>query len=102
MCPVCRQPVAACVCKLKSAPRGGDGVVRVSRETQGRGGKSVTVIRGLALSDAELGALAKRLKAACGAGGTVKDGVVEVQGEHAERAMAFLVGEGFKVKRAGG
>ena len=85
-----------------NVPRGGDGVVRVSRETQGRGGKSVTVIRGLALSGADLGALAKRLKTACGAGGTVKDGVVEVQGDHGERAMAFLVGEGFKVKRAGG
>ena len=80
----------------------GDGIVRVSRETKGRGGKAVTLVRGLALDDAALAALGKRLRSACGAGGTVKDGVIEVQGDHAERLMPLLQAEGWTVKRAGG
>ncbi|MFO5095415.1 stress response translation initiation inhibitor YciH, partial [Salmonella enterica subsp. enterica serovar 1,4,[5],12:i:-] len=58
----------------------GDGIVRVSRETAGRKGKGVTVVRGLPLDDAALTALGKQLKASCGSGGTVKDGVIEIQG----------------------
>jgi translation initiation factor 1 len=83
ICPVCRQPVAACLCKAAKAPAG-DGVVRVSRESKGRGGKTVTLVRGLALDDAALAALGKRLRTACGTGGTVKAGVLEVQGNHVE------------------
>jgi translation initiation factor 1 len=77
-------------------------VVRVSRETQGRGGKAVTVVRGLGLDGAALAAVARRLKTACGSGGTVKDGVVEVQGDHCDRVIGFLTKEGRVVKRAGG
>jgi translation initiation factor 1 len=77
-------------------------VVRVSFETQGRRGKGVTVIRGLGLGDAALAALGKTLKAACGVGGTAKDGVVELQGDHRERVMALLKAPGRVVKRAGG
>ena len=102
MCPVCRQPVASCVCRQAARPANGDGIVRVTRESKGRGGKTVTLVRGLALDDEALAALAKRLRSACGAGGTLKDGVVEVQGDHAERIVQLLQGEGWRVKRAGG
>lgn len=102
MCPACRRPVAACVCAERSRAPAGDGVVRVARESKGRGGKTVTLVRGLALDADALAALGKRLRSACGSGGTVKDGVVEVQGDHAERVIAWLSAEGFSnVKRSG-
>lgn len=107
MCPACRQPLAQCACKAlaKAAAAGvaaGDGVARVTREKQGRGGKTVTVVRGLALDAEALAALGKRLRSACGAGGTAKDGVLEVQGDHADKVLALLLAEGYKAKRAGG
>ena len=101
MCPVCRQPVAQCVCKQAAVPAG-DGVVRVSRETKGRGGKAVTLVKGVALASQDLAELGKRLKAACGSGGTVKDGVIEIQGDHVEKVVAALQALGHTVKRAGG
>ncbi|WP_201493613.1 translation initiation factor Sui1 [Rubrivivax sp. A210] len=101
MCPDCRRPAADCACKAAAAPRD-QGPVRVSRETKGRGGKAVTLVRGLALEAEALAALAKRLRTLCGAGGTVKDGVVEIQGEHCERVLAALAAEGITAKRAGG
>ena len=100
MCPACRRPVAACTCRAAARPAG-DGIVRVSRESKGRGGKTVTLVRGLEADDVALAAWAKRLKAACGSGGTVKDGVIVVQGDHTERVCAFLQQEGLVVKRAG-
>ncbi len=100
MCPACRRPKLQCACA--SAARVADGVVRVSRETAGRGGKAVTVVRGLALDAAALTQLAKQLKAVCGAGGTVKDGVIEVQGDHCDRVIEALKKQGRTVKRAGG
>ena len=102
MCPACRQPLAACICAPRAAAPTGDGIVRVSRESKGRGGKTVTLVRGIALDAAALAALGKRLRSACGSGGTVKDGALEVQGDHAERVMALLQAEGFVVKRSGG
>jgi translation initiation factor 1 len=115
MCPTCRKPIAQCVCKQAKPAQpwiagqarndshaASDGIVRISRETKGRGGKAVTVVRGLALDAASLDKLAKQLKAACGSGGTVKDGVVEVQGDHCDKVMALLKGQGHTVKRAGG
>ena len=108
ICPDCSQPVAQCQCvanKRASAAASSvaaDGVLRVHRETKGRGGKSVTLVRGLALDAAALGALGKQLKAACGSGGTAKDGVIEVQGDHVVTVMAALVKLGYAVKRAGG
>lgn len=103
MCPQCRLPMAQCRCaaQARAAPRG-DGTVRVSRESKGRGGKTVTLVRGLPLDDAALQALGKRLRSACGTGGTVKEGVIEVQGDHCERVLASLLAEGFAAKRSGG
>ena len=80
----------------------GDGVVRVSRETKGRGGKAVTLVKGVALESQALADLSKRLKAACGSGGTVKDGVIEIQGDHVDKVVAALQAQGHTVKRAGG
>ena len=102
MCPVCRRAFADCACKRPPAMPAGDGVVRVRRETGGRGGKAVTVVRGVPLAADALVALGKRLRTACGAGGTVKDGVLEVQGDHCERVIELLRAEGFNAKRAGG
>ena len=103
MCPVCRHPIAQCVCEKAAAAPAGDGVVRLFFETKGRGGKGVTVVRGLGLAETELTALGKKLKAACGVGGTAKDGVVELQGDHRDRVIALLQAQGFKnVKKAGG
>lgn len=103
MCPDCRSPITNCVCKTQAATRVlGDGRVRVSRETSGRGGKAVTVVRGLPLDATALQALGKQLKAACGTGGTVKDGVVEVQGDHVDKVLAWLHARGHAAKRAGG
>ena len=101
MCPGCRQPVASCTCRQAAAPKG-DGVVRVSLQTKGRGGKVVTLVKGLALSAEALAVLGKQLRAACGAGGTVKDGVVEVQGDHVDTLLAALHKLGHSGKRAGG
>ncbi len=80
----------------------GDGIVRVSREKSGRGGKTVTVVRGLMLDDMALTATGKQLRAACGTGGTTKDGVIEVQGDHVDRVMTWLTQAGHRVKRVGG
>ena len=103
MCPSCRQPVDLCRCRAKAGNVGkGDGVVRVSRETMGRGGKAVTVIRGVQLDTAGLADLGKRLRAACGSGGTLKDGVLEVQGDPVQRVMQVLGESGWVAKRAGG
>jgi translation initiation factor 1 len=101
MCPGCRQPVALCRCGEPLAPKG-DGVLRVSRDTKGRGGKAVTVVKGALLDAAGLAVLGKQLRTACGSGGTVKDGVIEVQGEHVERVIEVLKARGHTVKRAGG
>jgi translation initiation factor 1 len=102
MCPACRHPLTECACAANQpAVPQGDGIVRVSRETKGRGGKAVTLVRGLTLDDAALAALGKRLRSACGAGGTLKDGVIEVQGDHVDRLVALLQAEGWRVKRAG-
>jgi translation initiation factor 1 len=77
-----------------------DGVVRLSREKGGRGGKTVTVVRGLPASDVE--ALATDLKRLCGAGGTLRDGAIEIQGDHRERIAERLRTRGYQVKLAGG
>ena len=76
--------------------------VRVSRESKGRGGKTVTIVSGLWLDDAKLQELAKRLKQVCGTGGTVKEGKIEIQGDQCERVLAELQNRGYKAKRSGG
>ncbi|THC45245.1 translation initiation factor Sui1 [Massilia sp. Mn16-1_5] len=100
MCPACAQPVTACACKARPAVVG-DGVVRVSRQSKGRGGKTVTLVKGVALDAAALAVLGKQLRTACGSGGTVKDGVIEIQGDHCELVMEVLGKQGHDPKRAG-
>ncbi len=101
LCPDCGKPVAQCLCKKAQTPKG-DGNVRVGRETKGRKGAGVTVISGLPLAGEELKSLAKELKSRCGSGGTIKDGVIEIQGDHRDLLLEELSKRGFKPKRAGG
>jgi len=103
MCPDCRQPTDRCTCRAASAVSAfPDGAVRVSRETKGRAGKVVTLIKGLGLADPEISVWAKAIKATCGTGGTVKDGIVELQGDHVVPVMAQLQKQGRAAKRTGG
>lgn len=76
-------------------------MVRVGRETKGRKGSGVTVVTGVPLAGDELAALASALKKKCGSGGTVKGGVIEIQGDHRDQIVAELSGRGWKVKRVG-
>ncbi|HEV7717223.1 MAG TPA: stress response translation initiation inhibitor YciH [Steroidobacteraceae bacterium] len=85
-----------------SSPARAEARVRVGREVAGRGGKGVSVISGLPLAAAELEALATKLKKSCGAGGAVKDGQIEIQGDHRDRLVAELVKLGYAAKRSGG
>lgn len=102
LCPRCEKPLEQCRCKSVSSPAAGDGVVRVRREVAGRKGKAVTVVTGVPLDALALLVLAKELKMLCGSGGTLKDGVIEVQGEHVEKVMTRLQERGYTVKRSGG
>jgi translation initiation factor 1 len=88
--------------KPQKASQTGDGVVRVSRETKGRKGKGVTVISGIPLANEELKELAKTLKQRCGSGGTVKNGLIEIQGDHRDMVVTELSAKGWIVKKAGG
>ena len=104
LCPRCGRAVAECVCageRRQRRPSAG-GPVRVSRQTKGRKGKGVTVVIGLPLSDAELSELGADLKRRCGSGGTVKAGVIEIQGDHRDVVVAELAARGWAAKRAGG
>jgi len=76
--------------------------VYLHRDSKGRGGKTVTLIKKLVLSEDELKELAKKLKQVCGSGGTIKDGEIEIQGEHRERIAGALQKMGYQVKIAGG
>lgn len=103
MCPTCRRPVAQCTCRQAArAVPAGDGIARVQRESKGRGGKTVTIVRGAPVDAAALVQLGQQLKAACGSGGTVKDGTIEIQGDHVDKVLALLLQQGLKAKRAGG
>lgn len=102
MCPACGRPLAQCACRTAPSRPAGDGVVRVGRQTQGRKGKGVTVITGVPLAGPELEALAVQLKKRCGCGGTVRDGVIEIQGDHRDALLADLAARGWTVKRSGG
>ncbi len=79
-----------------------DGIVRIMRDRKQRGGKTVTVITGVPVSEEALTGLAQQLKKLCGSGGTVKDGTIEIQGDHCDKVQAKLTEMGYKVKRAGG
>lgn len=100
-CPDCNQPVGACICKQSVIPAG-DGIARVRRETKGRGGKTVTTVSGVPLAEDALKELATALKKRCGTGGALKDGVIEIQGDHVELLLEELARRGFKAKKSGG
>ena len=102
LCPGCGAPVAACTCDRQPVAPRGDGIVRVGRQTKGRKGSGVTTVSGLPLTLDQLRDLAARLKKQCGAGGGVKDGVIEIQGDHRDLLVTALGRLGYTVKRAGG
>jgi translation initiation factor 1 len=103
-CPHCSLAIAKCQCRANpraaKAPAG-DGIIRVGRESKGRRGKTVTLVSGLPLPPDELQTLAKALKRRCGTGGSVKDGVIEIQGDQRDVLVAELEARQFKVKRTG-
>jgi translation initiation factor 1 len=102
-CQHCGRPLAdggRCACRVHAARAPGDGILRVRRETSGRKGKTVTTVSGAA--PAQAAELARELKRLCGSGGSVVDGVIEIQGDHRERVVANLQARGLQVKSAGG
>lgn len=105
-CPTCGLSYKQCRCDQPAAGAGqatkkSDGIVRIMRDRKHRGGKTVTVITGISDS-IDVHILAQQLKKLCGSGGTVKDGVIEIQGDHCDKVQAKLTELGYKVKRAGG
>ena len=102
VCPKCRLPMAKCRCAKEEPAPAGNGIVRVRRETKNRGGKTVTTVSGVPLGGEALRNLASDLKRRCGTGGTAKDGVIEIQGDHRETIVAELSRRGFTAKLAGG
>lgn len=102
LCPQCKQLKTTCTCTKESPAPSKSTVVRVSRETKGRRGKGVTIVSDLPLNEADLSELATKLKNLLGTGGTVKDGRIEIQGDHRDRIVAELEALGYRAKRAGG
>ncbi|HXA99077.1 MAG TPA: stress response translation initiation inhibitor YciH [Steroidobacteraceae bacterium] len=102
LCPNCRRAVRECVCPKGVPGAAKPAAVRVARETQGRAGKGVTTITGLPLSVADIEALATKLKKRCGSGGTVRNGIIEIQGDHRDAIVAELIKMGWPAKRSGG
>jgi translation initiation factor 1 len=102
LCPNCRRAVRECVCP-KGAPGAAKATaVRVGRETKGRAGRGVTTVTGMPLAEAELAGLAAKLKKRCGSGGTIREGVIEIQGEHRDTIVAELLKMGWQAKKSGG
>ena len=102
VCPGCGNAVGQCNCRKNKFGVKTDGIVRVSRQTKGRKGKGVTLITGLDLGQDGLKKIARRLKQLCGSGGSVRDGVIEIQGDQRDLLVEELVQQGHTVKRAGG
>lgn len=103
ICPGCKKPVSGCLCKKATALNPpGDGIVRVGRETKGRKGKGMTLVTGVQLPTDQLKKLAKEMKQRCGTGGTLKDNVIEIQGDHRDVLIEMLQARGWTVKRSGG
>jgi translation initiation factor 1 len=102
LCPKCHQLKTTCTCDSEPSAPSKSTVVRVGRETKGRGGKGVTVISDLPLDEKGLTDLATKLKTGLGTGGTTKDGRIEIQGDQRDRIVTELEGMGYRVKRAGG
>jgi translation initiation factor 1 len=103
ICPECGHTIPNCRCNKKQTNRSkGDGIVRIQRETKGRKGKGVTLITGIPFAGEELKALVKTLKQRCGSGGTIKHGVIEIQGDHRDLLLNLLQEKGWKIKKIGG
>jgi len=107
ICPSCGQPATKCTCKKKKTVKRqsmypNDGIVRIRREVKGRKGKTVTAVFGAPLDDKKLQQFAKTLKRCCGTGGTVKDGIIIIQGDHRETLLDEIKKRGYAVKLAGG
>jgi translation initiation factor 1 len=102
LCPNCRRPVRECVCPKGAPGAAGPASVRVGREIKGRAGKGVTTIRGLPMSLSDIESLATKLKKRCGSGGTVREGVIEIQGDHRDVIVAELLKLGWPAKKSGG
>jgi translation initiation factor 1 len=106
VCPECQEPVSKCTCKKKKPKTRletkQDGIIRIRREVKGRKGKTVTVIYGFQFDQSNLKAIAKQLKQQCGTGGSVKDDMIIIQGDHREKLIKLLKVHGHKVKLSGG
>ncbi len=107
ICPSCGHPTTKCTCKKKKTVKKqsiypNDGIVRIRRETKGRKGKTVTAVFGVPLNDNKLQQFAKILKRLCGTGGTVKDGIIIIQGDHRETLLKEIKQHGYTVILAGG
>jgi translation initiation factor 1 len=102
LCPNCRRAIRDCVCPKGAPGAAKPAAVRVARETKGRAGRGVTTITGLPLSASDVEALAAKLKKRCGSGGTVRAGVIEIQGDHRDSIVAELIKLGWQAKRSGG
>lgn len=107
ICPSCGRPIKKCICKKKTTVKiqleyPNDGVVRIRREVKGRKGKTVTLVFGVPLNDRDLKQFAKTLKQKCGTGGSVKDGIIIIQGDHREVLLNEIKQHGYTVKLAGG
>ena len=110
ICPECGKPVSACSCKSKKAVKASkqptgypkDGTIRIQREVKGRKGKTVTAVFGVPLDDGALQAFSQTLKRRCGAGGSVKDGVILIQGDHRQTLLDTLRKLGYTATLAGG
>ncbi len=101
ICPRCGHPEKLCRCSREEAAPSGDGIVRVRRERKGRKGKTVTVAAGILLPAAELKMLASELKRKCGAGGAIRDGNLEIQGDKVDLLAGELEKRGFTVRKSG-
>ena len=102
LCPQCHRAVSNCVCGKDRPRHVGDGIVRISRETKGRGGKAVTIITGLPVATSELKTISKTLKQKCGVGGAVKGDTLEIQGDQRAACQEHLKKMGYEVKLSGG
>ena len=102
-CPDCSKPISSCICaQLKKQQPATNGKITIGRETAGRKGKGVTTIKGLPLDSDELLVLAKELKQKCATGGSIVNGVIELQGEHRDACVRHLTQKGYNPKKSGG
>lgn len=107
ICPSCGRPTKKCTCKKKKATKKesvypDDGIIRIRREVKGRKGKTVTAVFGVPLADRDLKQFAKTLKRKCGTGGSVKDGIIIIQGDHRETLLNEIKQQRYTEKLAGG